>query len=654
MSIALGWYFNKDNPLIILEIKSGKYLSKPMPYFSSKPENKKTTVAFWLAILLALGLAFIPSYFGNFLEPFVFERFVGPDTYMRMLRVRDWWELGQWYTTFSPRSNWPYGEIQHWTRPFDILLVVLAAPFAPFVGMHKALFFSGVIISPVLMMSTIGVMVWGCRPFLSAQGRVILVILFTFQPITHYFFVAARPDHHSLILFGFATVLTLLARFAYAPRQHPMAMAWAGCTAALGVWVSIESLSIELLALLAVGGLWLWHGHENWLSGLRRFAIVGALVLLVALCVERPPQEWLGSEEYDRLSTVHVALFALIALGIEGLWRFRARYHSTLFGRAGAAILAALAAAVVMFALFPDFFKGPFGASMDPRLATLWLSKIKEFQPLTNTDTSTIIIALMLLLPTLWLGVWGCIVVKTKPCNTAHLDQLVVLCVAVGLFTPLTLFQSRWGGYMGIAVLFGWALLLQYLLNWRGGPLVGPAPGTPLWRTPLFCLIATGHILMTVGLKVIVDPVEKVKPKPCLWREITPYLNSPKFANGQPQTLLSFIHQGPEILYRTRHRVVGTPYHRNTAGLLDTFTALTVPNMAESKAIFEKRNVDYVLTCVKAVEEKFFLGFEGDTLMRKITAGNPPNWLKPVSLPEHLQAYFHLYHYDADQSAPQP
>ena len=136
------------------------------------------------------------------------------------------------------------------------------------------------------------------------------------------------------------------------------------------------------------------------------------------------------------------------------------------------------------------------------------------------------------------------------------------------------------------------------------------------------------------------------RPAQCAWADLAPYLNSPAFADGKPQTLLSFIHQGPEILYRTKHRVIGTPYHRNTQGILDSFTAFTAQNEAESKAILTARDVDFVLVCVKSVEEKFFLTFEGDTLMRKITSNQPPKWLKPAPLPKALEDKFYLFKFD--------
>lgn len=608
----------------------------------------KATLFLAITILFALCFSLIPPYFDKSIDLFMQEWFVGADTYMRVLRVRDWWDGGIWYESFSLRSNWPQGETLHWTRPFDILLVILATPFAPFVGMHKALYYSGVLISPVLLLSTFWIMLWGLKPFLDHRGRIILVLLITFQPISHYYFVAARPDHHSLILFGFAAVLTLLARQAGSASNRFSAAAWAGGLSAFSIWVSIESLTIELFALLALGVLWFWRGDQKWLQALRHFAWTGAIVMVVAIVIERPPSEWFMAEEYDRLSAVHVTLLALIALGIEGLWRFRKFVQRSFMTRAGGAVMASLAAAVIMSLVFPDFFKGPFGAAMDPRLQTLWLNKIQEFQPLTKTDISTLLAAVMILGPILWVGVWGLYVCKSPDKSKQDVDQFIVLAIAVLLYLPLTLAQSRWGGYMAFAVSIGWALLLQHLLNARFGPIVGPKPGTPILRVPTFAFVAIGHIMIAGGLTIFEPIPDATRPARCQWADLAPYLNSSKFADGTPQTLLSFIHQGPQILYRTKHHVIGTPYHRNTRGILDSFTAFTAKNEAESKAVLTARNVDFVLVCVKSVEEKFFLTFEGDTLMRKITTNNIPKWLKPAPLPENLKEKFRLFHFEKE------
>jgi len=621
-----------------------------MTFYNQKTHFKKVFI-FSIALLLAMAFTVIPTYIGHPLNPLTHEWYVGADTYMRMTHVRDWWDHGQWYETFSPRSNWPFGETLHWTRPLDILLMAFAFPFAPFVGLYKALYFSGVIISPVLFLATLLVMSWATKPFLDFRGRTILVVLVTFQPIVHFFYVAARPDHHSLILFCFATVLSLLARHALNPAQNRRAVTLAATIAAIGIWVSIESLSIELFALLSLGFIWLWRGDDKWLVALRHFARVGAIVLVVALIIERPPSEWLWSEEYDRISTVHVVLLALIALGVEGLWKAKTKYNTSALGRITAATGAAVLAGIVMFLLFPDFFKGPFGAAMDPRLQALWLSKIQEFQPLTKSDPNTKIAAIAILFPLIWLGMLGWLMFRSPDRTNDQINLFATLSIAALLFLPLTILQSRWGAYLGLASVIGWAMLLQRVLDWHGGPILGPKPGTPILRVPTFAVVAIGHILVASCFKLALPNDKPTPPKPCHWQELSPYINSKAFANGRPQTILSFIHQGPEILYRTQHRVVGTPYHRNKDGLLDSFTAFTATDESAAKSIFEKRGIDFLLTCKKSVEERFFLNFKGDTLMRKITTNSPPDWLVPAPLPQGLEESFYLYRFK--KGAPQ-
>lgn len=63
---------------------------------------------------------------------------------MRLLRVERLIETGAWFDHTIPRSNAPYGETLHWTRPLDVLLVAGAAPLAPVLGWREALFAWGV------------------------------------------------------------------------------------------------------------------------------------------------------------------------------------------------------------------------------------------------------------------------------------------------------------------------------------------------------------------------------------------------------------------------------------------------------------------------------------------------------------------------------
>ncbi|MCZ6591766.1 MAG: hypothetical protein O7B98_11590, partial [Alphaproteobacteria bacterium] len=41
---------------------------------------------------------------------------IGPDGYMRLRRVMNLYETGNWYDAFDLRTNAPFGEQLHWTR----------------------------------------------------------------------------------------------------------------------------------------------------------------------------------------------------------------------------------------------------------------------------------------------------------------------------------------------------------------------------------------------------------------------------------------------------------------------------------------------------------------------------------------------------------
>ncbi|MBL4613353.1 MAG: hypothetical protein JKY27_00550, partial [Magnetovibrio sp.] len=403
-------------------------MTNQIPLQTSSPTVRRVILS--LAGLVALAIIVIPVYVGNDAQPWLGEWFVGSDTYMRMVRVQDWWQGGNWYESISPRSNWPHGEVLHWTRPLDVLLIILAAPFWPFIGFDKALFISGVIVSPVVSIMAMWALVRGTRNLLDVRGQVILLVLFAFQPITRFYFLAARPDHHALILLSFTLTLALILQFAHDPVKQKKAPIWAGVATAFGIWVSIESLTTELFALAALALPWLITGDQRWLAGLRRFTIAGALTLAVMLGIEQPPSQWLNSEEFDRLSTIHVVLLALIALGIEIMWRRSDQSQASWRERLGVGAAAAAGAALVMAILYPAFFKGPFGAAMDPRLADLWLGKIQELQPLWAADWNTIIGAVHIIGPTVWLAVWAWQRHQKRHPNAAFDEPMLILVLA--------------------------------------------------------------------------------------------------------------------------------------------------------------------------------------------------------------------------------
>ena len=62
------------------------------------------------------------------------------DCYMHLIRVSDLYDTGRWYDPVLIRSNTPYGEKLHWSRPFDVLLLLGAVPISLLTDFESALF----------------------------------------------------------------------------------------------------------------------------------------------------------------------------------------------------------------------------------------------------------------------------------------------------------------------------------------------------------------------------------------------------------------------------------------------------------------------------------------------------------------------------------
>jgi hypothetical protein len=129
----------------------------------------------------------------------------------------------------------------------------------------------------------------------------------------------------------------------------------------------------------------------------------------------------------------------------------------------------------------------------------------------------------------------------------------------------------------------------------------------------------------------------------CDIRAVSAYLMRPDTYGDRPRRLLTYIFDGPELLYRTHHSVVATPDHANAEGIADTlaFFAATEPEAA--RAIAAKRRIELVLLCPAERESRQYL-MEGETsLLARLIAGAPPDWLEPVPLPDTLGVDYRLF-----------
>jgi len=566
------------------------------------------------------------------------------DTYTRLVRVEALATTGQWYDSTLDRANTPYGDALHWTRPFDVLLLASAAPLLPFMETKTALYWAGVAISPVLFWLFVIALTWAAAPLLRGNGLVYLGALAIAQPVLFVYFLPARPDHHSLIAVLFALLIGCFLRLARGPTGARQALT-AGLLIGLSVWISVELL--VAVAALSMGLALAWIGG---VSGLARrgaeMSIVAVAVAALALVIERGLTNSLAME-FDRLSIAHLALLA----GAAAFWWLLGlgeRVAAARLGVPGRTIVAALVGLVTLGSLWlvlPGLFRGP-TANVDPRVMTLWFSNVQEVQPMLRPDrlAEGIGFALAALGPAL-IGLP--FAAQRWMTDVSHRWQWGILMVALVVFLPLAVYQVRWSTYVEAVAVVPYAALLQHLLQLMSSRFAGATParriGVSVLRAQTVVLFAGVFLMLSLIFRPPGSAAE-VTDEVCRITDVVPALMSGSSPPGGERILAS-LSFGPELLYRTPHAVVATPYHRNAGGILDSIDFFGAVDESPALKIVRQRGITLVLVCAAKGQARLYSPAESahtGFLHQRLVEGDPPVWLQPLPLPP-TAASFRLF-----------
>ena len=127
------------------------------------------------------------------------------------------------------------------------------------------------------------------------------------------------------------------------------------------------------------------------------------------------------------------------------------------------------------------------------------------------------------------------------------------------------------------------------------------------------------------------------------------YLAQAEEWNSQSLLILTHIDFGAEIIYRTEHKVLGTPHasgtlHRNGQGILDTYDIMTADTDEKALELMKKRKIDLILLCPKSAETAFYSKpGQTSTFYKRLLNDGIPNWLRKVELPSDLSSSFLLF-----------
>jgi asparagine N-glycosylation enzyme membrane subunit Stt3 len=563
----------------------------------------------------------------------------GTDSYMRLLRVTQLYETGDWFDLAIPRSNAPYGESLHWTRPADLVYLAGALVLQPFFGFEQALFLWGVCVGPVLHIAMVMVLVWAVAPVFDQERRFLLILALLAQIAIWPHGLFGRTDHHMLIFLVFVATLGGAWRTLLGPPRPAVALA-AGAAAGLGLWLSVEFLVVIAVLFAAFTICWVRAGGEQASRNLWHALGLTAVVAL-ALLVERPPTDW-WAEEFDRISIVHL-LVGLLAVAFWAAMTVLSRpgpAGETTSRRLLLCAVGAAAAGGMMLLVFPKFFAGP-EVDYDPGLQEIFLPYVNETQPLLPynlSDTGWLLIYLgsaLFAVPLLVLRLWR------------HRSEEVWrfwLLIALGLlaYLPLAVAMRRFTGFPAMLMAIVIAdLLASVLARVRDENIVRRmlvlAVAVP---TIVFAPVAAGGAFLSAGQAQLAGQAQGSRS--CRMAPLIRELNRPDGLGAAPLTVLAMVNFGPRLMYDTPHRVITTPYPRNPDGQLDAFRIYKATDLEAARQLVEERRIDLIVTCVK---RPMYGGLSRpeDTLDSRLRRGEVPDWLRPVAISDEASREIDIF-----------
>jgi len=594
----------------------------------------------WMAVcLLAAGLFLLQTgcYFAGVVVPP--GKLVDADGYSRLLRVQHLADTGAWFDTTVPRSNPLVPETNQWCRWIDLVLLAGGNLFGLFLGAQKGLFAWGVLFSPLLLALCGVAMAWCPAPLLGARARLAAVVLFFVQPGVLVYLAAGRPDHHGvLLLFLILVVGCLLRAFSEGPHAARWAAA-AGIFQGLALTVSIEALIACLLGLLATGFVWLL-GRPGGLRVARHHILALLATSFVGVATTISWRAWTLAET-DRLAPAY-----LLALATVALFWLAAGFLRPAVQTRGRFMLSAIGAAACLGAtlsLAPTLLHHP-QLSWDPRIGGLWLFSIQEYHPLADRLADwpwTVLIWMgpaLVVIPWMIRTVW---VERHTPGTKLPMAYLLAGCL---LFTTLNLLQIRWCTYFEVYVVIPWALLLGACLQHAENRWGREGTRIPAARMAIVLGFLFGFPLLGFIGRSIATPspapgqaagraAHEMEPD---LRALAAWLNGPDFQATTPETILTLLDFGPELLYRTRHNLIATPNHRNADGMLFLYDTMNAP-ASESRQWLDRKNITLVILCPTSHEAGFYNQENPrGTLYQDLTAGKIPDTLQKIPVPENL------------------
>lgn len=542
-----------------------------------------------------------------------------PDSYMRLLRLEQGVHAGHLVVTVAGDQSGA-GVMVEWSRLLDIVLWLLAAPLAPFLGWHKAIFWAGVASGPI----GIGVLgmclAWAAEPLALRRHLWSAAAAAALLPAIASVALPGVVHYHVALLALIALTAGCVLR---AVREDTWFGFLAGISGGFAIWMTPETMPFVLMAYGALAVRWLKAPNATTLLATASgcFDVLG-----VALFVD-PPEGGFAVPEIDRLSYVYVTMALILMACSVVLLKIQSRMKAGR-GIAGLAVMAIGLAAWI--AVFPGVVQGPSGL-LPPDEAKAFFGVITE----QLAPRSWELVAF--LLP----GAWAVFYAASRAWRErkpAMVDMAADPLLGAAPRAPIGWLYVALCAAVALALGAGYLLFTSLSAIFAAGLLPIALSQTErktdvlagLKRISLLALVLLVPFLAARMHAAAKAPqlragmANKTYPS-CDLHGIAPLL-----AKASGEVVLASVSDAPELLYRAPVFTVGSLYHHGIAGFMKDRAAWRAPPGQNVPEAVQATKAAYVLFCPEPGRYLLVADLPPDTLWDALEAGTPPPWLQPA------------------------
>lgn len=557
--------------------------------------------------------------------------FCDGDGYQRLLRVLDFIYTGSWQETLFKYSNYPFGEVNHWTRPMDILWILISLPFLCMHSVSLALYIGAFFISPVMAFLTVCAFVWGTKKLMTPFMRISALLLFMSNPPVEAFYHADKPDHHSVLLFLLVLCMACFLRWITRPEKRYLI--GSGFLCAFGLWIAPEFIFTFYILLAFLFVSWIFYQKKTsslvWFSGVFTLGVIGAWLA-------NPPMQGLLYLDNGRISFFWALLSTFTFLSVAMI-AWLSRFVKEADTRCFLSVVVALFGFLGFYALVGE---GAFEFALSPYLNMIWGKRIREMK----SAFSNMVLFLGVVPPLVFsLTVGFYLLFKTKS------PVIILLLISSGVFGALSLYALRFCPFVVVSevmlvCLFAQPFLLQAME--RGEEKIPDKVMAVLFA--FFILPYLGHFWLAGSSFLKQEEEKKKKSYEIIWA----YLQ----VGDQKKSILSDTFWSPEIAWHTVRPVIGTCYHRNLEGIRDGYRLLFSDNEREIVYFIRKHRVGDIVMKGSYDEETIPFYEKPEENLDKLYAKVVLNkelypWMVPV-ITDAKKAGYYLYRIDESKLPP--